>query len=555
MTQAMPPAPVAIPLPPEFPIAWESPELSFLPFQQDRQHVPNPMTPLSAWFAANGFAVGASRALATYHVPMAFTVGHFNYYYYMAIAPNVPPEEMPAMELLAEQSLMAAVPVFGERWKNEWLPELMGLWSEWSAFDLSSASLGRLAERLEESLVMYQRVWEIHFEMLVPGMIGFSEFRLLYGRLFPESGDLAAYKLLQGFDNSSLAADRAFYRLSQLVANDATLRSEFLGKPSAALRDSLASHESGRAFLGEVATVLSKWGFRSDTVQEFADPSWVEDPQLLFTTIRALIEKGEDPQARLEKMAREREVAVAEARAALASQPPDVRGMFEALLAAAQTTSYLQEDHNHWIDQRSLHEVRQVAMETGRRLVSAGLLALPEDLFLFTLPEIKEIVGRNENAVARAETRRGEMRHWATVTPPPVVGTDYGPPPDNPLTRAIMRFFGEPPPASEAKLIRGNAGSSGVVRGIARVIITLDDADRLDPGDVLVTATTSPPWTSLFGIASAVVTDTGGALSHCAIVAREYGIPCVVGTGAATAMIEDGQLIEVDGDQGLVRIL
>jgi pyruvate,water dikinase len=87
------------------------------------------------------------------------------------------------------------------------------------------------------------------------------------------------------------------------------------------------------------------------------------------------------------------------------------------------------------------------------------------------------------------------------------------------------------------------------------VIRTLADADRLQPGDVLVTIATLPPWTPLFTTAVAVVTDVGGILSHCAVVAREYGIPAVVGTGVATTVVQEGQLVEVDGSAGVVRIL
>jgi pyruvate,water dikinase len=87
------------------------------------------------------------------------------------------------------------------------------------------------------------------------------------------------------------------------------------------------------------------------------------------------------------------------------------------------------------------------------------------------------------------------------------------------------------------------------------VLRSLAEADRLRPGDVLVAPTTAPPWTPLFATAAAVVTDTGGILSHCAVVAREYGIPAVVGAGTATARIADGQVVEVDGDAGVVRIV
>jgi pyruvate,water dikinase len=116
-------------------------------------------------------------------------------------------------------------------------------------------------------------------------------------------------------------------------------------------------------------------------------------------------------------------------------------------------------------------------------------------------------------------------------------------------------FWGAPPrPATDPDVLAGNAGSPGVARGPARVIRSITEAVKLQPGDVLVAETTAPPWTPLFALAAAVVTDTGGILSHCAIVAREYAIPAVVGTGLATTTIQDGQLVEVDGNAGLVRL-
>jgi pyruvate,water dikinase len=113
-------------------------------------------------------------------------------------------------------------------------------------------------------------------------------------------------------------------------------------------------------------------------------------------------------------------------------------------------------------------------------------------------------------------------------------------------------------PSVEAMLkfgFGGSPGSSGKVVGIARVVSSLEDAARIQPGEILVAQTTAPPWTPLFASVAAVVTDSGGMLSHCAVVAREYAIPAVVGTGNATSAIADGQTIEVDGDEGVVRIL
>jgi phosphoenolpyruvate synthase/pyruvate phosphate dikinase len=103
-------------------------------------------------------------------------------------------------------------------------------------------------------------------------------------------------------------------------------------------------------------------------------------------------------------------------------------------------------------------------------------------------------------------------------------------------------------------VVAGHAGSPGVVRGTARVIRSLTEAGRLQYGEILVAEATLPEWTPLFATAAAVVTDIGGILSHSAVVAREYCIPAVVGTGIATATIRDGQLIEVDGTHGMVRL-
>lgn len=101
----------------------------------------------------------------------------------------------------------------------------------------------------------------------------------------------------------------------------------------------------------------------------------------------------------------------------------------------------------------------------------------------------------------------------------------------------------------------GNPGSPRKFKGTARIVRSLADGSKLKTGDIPVAETTAPPWTPLFATAAAIVTDTGGILSHCAVVAREYRIPAVVGTGVATRTIKDGQTIEVDGDAGLVRIV
>src|SRR5207302_7171565 len=115
------------------------------------------------------------------------------------------------------------------------------------------------------------------------------------------------------------------------------------------------------------------------------------------------------------------------------------------------------------------------------------------------------------------------------------------------------QFWGvAPPPVPEGALAAGTPVSGGRATGRARVLSSMEEAHRLEPGDVLVAVTTLPPWSCLFARAAAVVADTGGALSHCAVVAREWGTPAISGTGSGTSTIPEGALVTVDGDAGVV---
>jgi pyruvate,water dikinase len=179
------------------------------------------------------------------------------------------------------------------------------------------------------------------------------------------------------------------------------------------------------------------------------------------------------------------------------------------------------------------------------------------EVFYLTPDELQN--GRDVRMKHLVQERKAEMENFSHVTSPPMLGTmpafemtDGGS-----MVRAL--FKGELNSASlsnsEINKVKGLPGSAGVVRGTARVIRSLAEAGKLQPGDVLVAVATEPPWTPLFATASAIVTDGGGVLSHSAVVAREYRIPAVVGAGNATTTFKDGQLIEVDGNTGVAQVV
>jgi pyruvate,water dikinase len=200
--------------------------------------------------------------------------------------------------------------------------------------------------------------------------------------------------------------------------------------------------------------------------------------------------------------------------------------------------------------------MRQIFREVGNRLAERGCIERADDFAYLVPDQMQEAIANGGSYVDQVVGDKAEMAKWASVTPPQFIGTDHGEPPDSAMGRAMARFWGTPPRATtDATEVIGLPVSTGIARGTARLIMSLREADRLQRGDILVAPTTAPPWTPLFGIAAGVVTDTGGALSHCGIVSREYGIPCVGGTGNGTTAIKDGQLIEVDGSAGIVKII
>ena len=551
------PEPTVIPLPDDFPIEWDPPEHVDLLFMQDRMHAPVPITPLTGWLNSYPFADGANKGFATAGQPLMFVIRRYNTYYYFAIAPSIPPEQMEAAGRHAEETLNKLLPTFGGRWDNEWLAEVKGILDYWSRFDLSAASDAALLEHLDEALKKYERLWDIHFIIAPPFLTGPSMFVDMYNDLLEPDDPLEAYGLLYCDHNMSLEVGYALWELSQKYIDIPAVAEPLRSGAASEAVSEFAGTDEGRAFLSDLKEVLDQYGHRSDGIMEVADPSWTEDPGPALTVIREnMSPNATDPRADHDGMIRRRDDSIAAARSKISGYPQPVRDQFEFLLSAGQDGQRVQEDHNFWIDQNGVHYMRQIFLELGRRLVSSSSVEGQGDVFYLVPDQIRSGLVGGADHTALVAREKSEMERWAKVTPPPIVGTDHGPPPDNPVGTAISKFFGVPVAPSETPgEITGIAVSGGTVRGTARVIMNIREGERLKKGDILVAPTTAPPWTPLFGVASAVVTDTGGPLSHCGIVAREYGIPCVGGTTIGTTIIEDGRQIQVDGTAGIVRIL
>ena len=548
---------------PAFPAEWDAPFDDGEAFHFDPMHNPFPVSPLTQSTHAPASRIGWAAAAREQKTPIRESEVRFrNHYEYGRIVLHQPATEEEARQMAETAESVAKMEIgrLLERWNSEHLPRLTALHARLESLDVQGVSGGELAALLDEAEAIHEEEWTIHFRIALPMLLAMQLYDELYSELF-EGTEADAHALLVGVASESV---KAGFGLSDLAreARELGLADLMRETPTNGLLPALEECSAGRAFLARLRSYLDQYGLRQDLF-DLATPTWQEDPSFALANIRNYLATRRDARAEYATRAQSAEDALAEARNRLAMYPEAVRGQFDAMLQFARHASFLQEEHNFYIDQQGIALLRLFYLRVGERLKRDGWLAAPDDIFMLTSDEVRAIVADvpTDEAIQRVRSlvqeRREEMAIAQTLTPPPFIGTppDGPPPVGNPLERAIVRFFGGPPQESQTPgQLKGTAGSRGIATGLARVARTLEEATAVLPGEVLVAVTTMPPWTPLFGIAAAIVTETGGPLSHCAIVAREYGIPAVVGVHGATKAIVSGQNVTVDGGRGIVMI-
>ena len=578
-------APLAIPTPPAFPVRWTNRAEAARLWSRDAIHWPEPITPLefSLWEKA---VEGMNCALVDLGLPPMARVCRINSYLYEATALDLSSAQavdtLVAQTAAAETRLRSTMTQLEQLWSTTWLPELEQHLAFWQAYALPQASLADLCLHLDETLVRHVRVWEIHQQIFYPLTLAMNLFTEFYQDLVEEEDALAALQLLAGLPNKTVESGHALWALSRRALAEPTVKAAIaqatanrLATP--ALLDELQQSAAGCAFLAEFNRYRQHFGQRGEK-WGWRYPTWIEEPAPLFALLGQYIAQPDrDLAAETVEQQRQQAVRLAALRTAIGGYPQAVRDEFERLFKAAQISTVLSEDHTYWIDFGAGAAVRRVMLEFGRRFTAAGIVTTVDDIFYLTLTEIQSSATQLHEGSqdgfdhkATVATRQAELRHYAAVTPPPLLGAlpaeTYGHDPrlqESAFLQAIGKFATRAPKSAQAAggrtagegVFQGNAGASGRVQGVARVVHTLAEAHKLQPGEILVTETTAPPWTPLFAVAGAIVTESGGMLSHAAVVAREYRIPAVVGLHLATQHITTGQSIEVDGQTGLVRVL
>jgi pyruvate,water dikinase len=313
--------------------------------------------------------------------------------------------------------------------------------------------------------------------------------------------------------------------------------------------------EAGKAVNGYLDLV----GYRIVDGFDIAEPSALELPDALLRAINiAVFEPAQSRHDDLQAMT-----------AAVRDQVPALRqGAFDAMLDEARQTYRLRDERGVYCDIWAAGLMRRAALAAGRRLALRGRMADPAHMLEATLEEMCARVADEPGPDADELAGRADYRaRFTAKNAPAALGPPGPPPPDlstlpppvarvmRAMTISLDHLFGSGQTQQGDTVLRGLAASKGVYEGPARRVSSSAQFDRIDRGDVLVTESTSEAFNILLPLLGAIVTDNGGLLSHAAIVAREYGIPGVVGTREATVRIRDGVRIRVDGDDGTVKVL
>lgn len=401
--------------------------------------------------------------------------------------------------------------------------------ADWRALD--DAQVLALLERLTKLQVAYGQP----FMLTSSGLAWQGELEKLLEKLAPGRGIPLASALIAGSGTvvSAQHGSRLFDVADAARSDPAAI--EWLK----AGRSDWSSLPETSPFRRELARFLADFGHRAVYEAEVASPRWNEDPSWLLDQVRAILSglgRRPDEAARARREAAEREV-----RGLTLWRRPGIGW----LVKRAREAAALRERAKSALVAQ-VEPMRRALLEVGRRLVERGVAPAPDDVFDLAWPEMEALLrgewdGRGLRALVA--DRKAQRERWEGMAAPDVIRADGA-------AAAPAR-----PAAAGKGQMAGMAASPGRASGPACVVRHPSEGGKLRQGDVLVAPSTDPGWTPLFLRASAVVMETGGMLSHGAIVAREYGLPAVVNIPGLLGRVRDGERLDVDGDAGTVTVV
>lgn len=447
-------------------------------------------------------------------------------------------------------------------WRDKIRPQYVATIAAWEDKPLEGMTVAEMWAAAQDINLAAMR----HLASLLVATTGASAgsemlFTRVYKKLIQRTGDPEAPTFLVGYNSTPILAEKSLYDMAEWARAHPEMAAHLLNTPS----DTLIIQLTSTYFPREDEEKIKDWQELRERFQihlrtyghliydvDFTKPLPLDDPAPMLETVKMYLQgAGVNPYER-QRAAEEKRVSAVDT--TLKRLKGLRRWAFQKTLGMAQAMAQVRENAIADIG-LGYPLLRRMLCQLGQALVEAGSIAQAQDIFWLFMDEVSQAIASIESGaapgsladrVAERKVKHEAVRH---VVPPPML------PPKKKYMGIDMGFF---TPASEesqtGNSLKGIAASVGHVTAPACVLRGPQDFNLMRAGDVLVAATTTPAWTPLFAMASAVVTDIGGPLSHGSIVAREYGIPAVMGTGVATRRIKNGQTITVDGGSGIVTI-
>jgi pyruvate, water dikinase len=435
----------------------------------------------------------------------------------------------------------------------------------------------RLMAAYDQAIHLYNELNQLHFELLLLAYGAYLTFFQFCQSAFPDMGLQTMSQMIAGFDTTMMRPDDELKALAGKAIELGVDGTFAEGRSAEEILAELSASEAGREWIADLEARKHPW-FMMSTGDGFYHHhrAWADDLRLPFTAIVgyvAQLRDGHDLDRPRERLVAERERIADEYRELLTTD--EERTQFTEMLGLCRHVFPHAESHKffieHWGTSLFFNAIRKV----GGVLAENGFFPEADDIFYLNIHEVHEALSDVGLAWAGGAAGRGTV-YWpqrvarrkeilailAEWVPPPALGVVpevindptvqllWG------VTAERLRDWasGAGGAAGEGG-VNGYAASPGVAEGLARVVRDVNEIGTVQQGEVLVCSVTAPSWAPVFPKIAAAVSDIGGMMSHAAIIAREYGLPAVVGTGHATKQIKTGDRVRVDGDTGVVTIL
>ena len=546
------------------PIEWKDEEEKKLHFWLDDLHCPQPISPM--WFDIGGWWLTCGYMYHRFGVPFGkeWVAKTINGYLLSAVVPRSADEES---ELWAYYNMV--MPVYADKfldwWKRRYLPEILRNFEYLDTFPMETSSLPELMILLEEALDIQERHWRLHWMLNLAQFQASITFESILIPLIGEQHKPLVGRILISDEDRNWDSVRELWTLKEKVKKSAVLKRAFDDNETAdGVMRALGGSNEGRDLLKEIDKYKHEYGNKSMYAHEYLYTTWRENPTPIVEALRGYLLSDYDYEKDVRQLRENRDAAIKEMWSLVpAGTSQEDKDKLKTALDLALKMTPLTPDHHFYMDQGTYARMRLVLMGIGRKLVELGGLEQPDDIMFLKYDELRKLSANLSSFDAKSivKARRAEREKSFAVRPRLWAGTItdwsmHG----EPYKQVLWDWPGiyersKNADAQPKGSVKGLGASAGVYEGTARVVESAEQFDQVKKGEVLVCRMTSPSWVVLFTKIGGLVTDSGGALSHPAVVSREFGIPAVVGTRTGTQAIKTGQRVRLNGASGLVEIL